>query len=45
MPHICTHLSCLSLSPINDSQCLSMSVNATYQCCQCPPISASQCNI
>ncbi|CAI9537075.1 unnamed protein product, partial [Staurois parvus] len=41
-PHISAHLSCLSVSPINASQChLSMSVSATYQCCQSvPPISA-----
>ncbi|CAI9567062.1 unnamed protein product, partial [Staurois parvus] len=44
MPHISAHLSCLSVSPINASQChLSMPISATYQCCQSvPPISASQ---
>ncbi|CAI9553169.1 unnamed protein product [Staurois parvus] len=47
MPHIRAHLSCLSVSPINASQChLSMPVSATYQCCQSvPPISASQCRL
>ncbi|CAI9578530.1 unnamed protein product, partial [Staurois parvus] len=42
MPHISTHLSCLSVSPISASQChLSMPISATYQCCQSvPPISA-----
>ncbi|CAI9532916.1 unnamed protein product, partial [Staurois parvus] len=56
MPHISAHLSCLSVSPISDSQChLSMPVSATYQCCifisatyQCPsvqPISAHHCSL
>ncbi|CAI9562924.1 unnamed protein product [Staurois parvus] len=32
MPHISTHLSCLSMSPISASQChLSMPISATYQ--------------
>ncbi|CAI9558297.1 unnamed protein product, partial [Staurois parvus] len=41
MPHISAHLSCLSVSPISASQChLSMTISATYQCCQSvPPIS------
>ncbi|CAI9561121.1 unnamed protein product, partial [Staurois parvus] len=40
MPHISAHLSCLSVPPINTSQChLSMPVSAAYQCCQSvPPI-------
>ncbi|CAI9610999.1 unnamed protein product, partial [Staurois parvus] len=45
MPHISTHLSCLSVSPINANQChLSvLQISATYQCQSVPPISASQC--
>ncbi|CAI9617737.1 unnamed protein product, partial [Staurois parvus] len=45
MPHISVHLSCLSVSPISESQChLSMPVSATYQCCQSVPASAAyQC--
>ncbi|CAI9592128.1 unnamed protein product [Staurois parvus] len=40
MPHISAYLSCLSVSPISDSQ------SANYQCCQSvPPISASQCRL
>ncbi|CAI9608351.1 unnamed protein product, partial [Staurois parvus] len=48
MTHISAHLSCLSVYPINASQChLSMPVRATYQCCQSvPPISAAnQCHL
>ncbi|CAI9591267.1 unnamed protein product, partial [Staurois parvus] len=48
MPHISAHLSCLSMSPISASQChLSMTISATYQCCQSlPPISVtSQCRL
>ncbi|CAI9552011.1 unnamed protein product [Staurois parvus] len=55
MPHISAHLSCLSMSPINASQCcLSVPVSATYQChaitatYQCPsvqPISAHHCSL
>ncbi|CAI9614152.1 unnamed protein product [Staurois parvus] len=46
MPHISAHLSCLSMSPISDSQChLSMPISATYQCCQSVPVisAAYQC--
>ncbi|CAI9570343.1 unnamed protein product [Staurois parvus] len=33
MPHISAHLSCLSVSPISDSQChLSMLISAANQC-------------
>ncbi|CAI9591720.1 unnamed protein product [Staurois parvus] len=41
MPHISAHLSCLSVSPINASQCQS-----TYQCrLSVLPNSASQCHL
>ncbi|CAI9595966.1 unnamed protein product, partial [Staurois parvus] len=44
MPHISSHLSCLSLSPISANQWhLSvLPISATYQCQSVPPISASQ---
>ncbi|CAI9597592.1 unnamed protein product [Staurois parvus] len=43
MPHISAHLSCLSVPPINASQChLSMPVSATYQCQSVQPISVHQ---
>ncbi|CAI9611052.1 unnamed protein product, partial [Staurois parvus] len=49
MPHISAHLSCLSVSPINASQCcLSVPVSVAYistsQCCLSVPVSAAnQC--
>ncbi|CAI9612845.1 unnamed protein product, partial [Staurois parvus] len=40
MPHISSHLSCLSVSPISASQChLSIPVSAAYQCSPVLPIS------
>ncbi|CAI9592405.1 unnamed protein product, partial [Staurois parvus] len=33
MPHISAHMSCLSVPPINASQCrLSVCISAAYQC-------------
>ncbi|CAI9545747.1 unnamed protein product [Staurois parvus] len=47
VPHISSHLSCPSVSPISASQChLSMPIiSAAYQCASVPPISASQCRL
>ncbi|CAI9553448.1 unnamed protein product [Staurois parvus] len=44
MPHISTHLSCLSVSPI--SATYQKPISATYQCRQSvPPNSARQCRL
>ncbi|CAI9600278.1 unnamed protein product [Staurois parvus] len=51
MPHICGHLSCLSVSPISAPvsatyKYLSVPpISATYQCQSVPPISAHQCRL
>ncbi|CAI9597333.1 unnamed protein product [Staurois parvus] len=42
MPHISAHLSCLSVSPINASQChLSVLPISASQCCLSVPVSAT----